>query len=317
MTDTLNHGVESTLDGLTSIVADEQTTQISHSAPAEAQAPQTAEETFAAAPEQAAPQPPALPEGFIKLGLAPELVQAVADLGYTQPTAVQEQVIPKAMSADDEEGSRNYIDLMVSSQTGSGKTAAFLLPVLHTLIKLQDEAEAQARAEYQRLAEEAAARGEAPPKKPKRKNPLNTRSFSAAVPGALVLCPTRELAQQVAHDAIELVKHCRGIRVANVVGGIPYQVQIAKLQNANLVVATPGRLLDLQRSQQLKLDQVKFLVVDEADRMLDLGFSDDLAEINELTAERQQTMMFSATFAPRIQQLAARVMREPLSLIHI
>ncbi|ROR20375.1 superfamily II DNA/RNA helicase [Comamonas sp. BIGb0124] len=311
MTDTLNHGVESTLDGLTSIVADEQTTQISHSAPAEAQAPQTAEETFAAAPEQAAPQPPALPEGFIKLGLAPELVQAVADLGYTQPTAVQEQVIPKAMSADDEEGSRNYIDLMVSSQTGSGKTAAFLLPVLHTLIKLQDEAEAQARAEYQRLAEEAAARGEAPPKKPKRKNPLNTRSFSAAVPGALVLCPTRELAQQVAHDAIELVKHCRGIRVANVVGGIPYQVQIAKLQNANLVVATPGRLLDLQRSQQLKLDQVKFLVVDEADRMLDLGFSDDLAEINELTAERQQTMMFSATFAPRIQQLAARVMREP------
>ena len=92
MTDTLNHGVESTLDGLTSIVADEQTTQISHSAPAEAQAPQTAEETFAAAPEQAAPQPPALPEGFIKLGLAPELVQAVADLGYTQPTAVQEPV---------------------------------------------------------------------------------------------------------------------------------------------------------------------------------------------------------------------------------
>ena len=114
----------------------------------------------------------------------------------------------------------------------------------------------------------------------------------------------------MAHDAIELVKHCRGIRIANVVGGMPYQLQIAKLQNANLVVATPGRLLDLQRSMQIKLDQVQFLVVDEADRMLDLGFSDDLAEVNDLTAQRKQTMMFSATFAPRIQQLAMRVMHD-------
>jgi superfamily II DNA/RNA helicase len=125
------------------------------------------------------------------------------------------------------------------------------------------------------------------------------------------VCPTRELAQQVANDAIDLVRHCRGLRIANIVGGMPYQLQIAKLQNANLVVATPGRLLDLQRSMQIKLDQVQFLVVDEADRMLDLGFSDDLAEINQLTIQRKQTMMFSATFAPRIQQLAARVMREP------
>ncbi|MFT4190202.1 MAG: DEAD/DEAH box helicase [Comamonas sp.] len=250
-----------------------------------------------------------LPNGFVKLGLAPELIQAVADLGYTQPTAVQEQAIPKALPAADE--AQGFIDLMVSSQTGSGKTAAFLLPVLHTLIQLQAEAEAQAKAEYERLAAEAAERGEAPPKKPKRKNPLHNRNMVAPTPGALILCPTRELAQQVAHDAIELVKHCRGLRVANVVGGIPYQVQIQRLQNANLVVATPGRLLDLQRSMQIKLDQVKFLVVDEADRMLDLGFSEDLAEINDLTAERQQTMMFSATFAPRIQQLAARVMREP------
>ena len=248
------------------------------------------------------------PNPFELLGLAPELVRAVSDLGYTAPTPVQAQAIPLAMGEGaDAEG---YIDLMVSSQTGSGKTAAFLLPVLNTLIQQRAEEEAEAKAEYDRQVAEAAARGEPAPKRPKRKDPTNARNFKAAVPGALILCPTRELAQQVAHDAIELVKHCRGLRVANVVGGMPYQVQIAKLQNANLVVATPGRLLDLQRSMQIKLDKVQFLVVDEADRMLDLGFADDLAEVNQMTAQRKQTMMFSATFAPRVQQLAMRVMHD-------
>ncbi|MBB2774748.1 UNVERIFIED_ORG: superfamily II DNA/RNA helicase [Comamonas terrigena] len=251
---------------------------------------------------------PAGPNPFEELGLAPELVRAVGDLGYTQPTPVQAQAIPLAMGAGEETG--GFIDLMVSSQTGSGKTAAFLLPVLNTLIQQKNEEEAEAKAEYDRLVAEAAARGEPAPKRNKRKDPTNPRNFKAAVPGALILCPTRELAQQVAHDAIELVKHCRGMRIANVVGGMPYQVQIAKLQNANLVVATPGRLLDLQRSLQIKLDKVQFLVVDEADRMLDLGFADDLAEVNQLTEQRKQTMMFSATFAPRIQQLAMRVMHE-------
>jgi len=203
---------------------------------------------------------------------------------------------------------------MVSSQTGSGKTAAFLLPVLHTLIQQQAQAEEAAKAEYRRQVEEAEARGETLPKKAKRKDPTSSRNFKAATPGALILCPTRELAQQVAHDAIGLVSHCRGLRIASVVGGMPYQLQIQRLQNADLVVATPGRLLDLQRSMQIKLDQVQFLVVDEADRMLDLGFADDLAEVNQLTIERKQTMMFSATFAPRIQQLASRVMREPQRL---
>ena len=248
------------------------------------------------------------PNGFIELGLAPELVQAVADLGYTQPTSVQLKAIPLAMGGGND--STKFIDLMVSSQTGSGKTAAFLLPVLHTLINQQAAAEAEERAAFERAVAEAAARGEPAPKRAKRKDPTSSRNFKAATPGALILCPTRELAQQVAHDAIDLVKHCRGLRVANVVGGMPYQLQIAKLQNANLVVATPGRLLDLQRSMQIKLDKVQFLVVDEADRMLDLGFSDDLAELNQLTSQRKQTMMFSATFAPRIQQLAMRVMHD-------
>jgi superfamily II DNA/RNA helicase len=183
--------------------------------------------------------------------------------------------------------------------------------VLHTLIQQQAQAEAADKAAWDKLVADAAANGEEAPKRAKRKDPTNTRNFKAPTPGALIVCPTRELAQQVAHDAIDLVKHCRGLRVANVVGGMPYQLQIAKLQNADLVVATPGRLLDLQRSMQIKLDKVQFLVVDEADRMLDLGFSDDLAEINQLTIDRKQTMMFSATFAPRIQQLATRVMRQP------
>ena len=256
------------------------------------------------------------PNGFVKLGLAKELLQAVADMGFTQPTAVQMATIPKAMQALDIEAKADpkaskFTDLLVSSQTGSGKTAAFLLPVLHTLLKQQEDSERHERAEFERLSLEAVARGEAPLKKPKRKDPTNMRNFKAATPGALILCPTRELAQQVCADAIDLVRHCRGLRIANVVGGIPYQLQIAKLQNADLVVATPGRLLDLQRSMQIKLDQVQFLVVDEADRMLDLGFADDLTEVNQLTIERKQTMMFSATFAPRIMQLATRVMRQP------
>ncbi|HMA06547.1 MAG TPA: DEAD/DEAH box helicase, partial [Ramlibacter sp.] len=248
------------------------------------------------------------PNGFLKFGLAAELIRAVEDLGFTQPTPVQDETIPLAMPTDD---AGKFTDLMVSSQTGSGKTAAFLLPMLHTLLQQQVAAEAAARAEYEREAAAALAKGEDAPKRAKRKDPTNPRNFKAAAPGALILCPTRELAQQVAHDAIDLVRHCRGLRVANVIGGMPYQLQIAKLQNADLVIATPGRLLDLQRSSQIKLDKVQFLVVDEADRMLDLGFADDLAEINQLTIERRQTMMFSATFAARIQQLAARVMRQP------
>jgi superfamily II DNA/RNA helicase len=224
---------------------------------------------------------------------------------------VQNQVIPLALPAAVEGNEKQrFIDLMVSSQTGSGKTAAFLLPTLHTLLVQRAQAEAKERADFEKAVAEATAKGEAPPKRPKRKDPTSQRNFKAATPGALIVCPTRELAQQVAHDAIDLVKHCRGLRVANIVGGMPYQLQIAKLQNADLVVATPGRLLDLQRSMQIKLDKVQFLVVDEADRMLDLGFSDDLAEINQLTAQRRQTMMFSATFAPRIQQLAMRVMHD-------
>jgi len=319
MTDTLNtvqddlSPAENTSISATSAPVANLATEIMASAAA-------AEATVAKAPSEAPTETTAeveaaadVPNGFIELGLAPELVQAVADLGYTQPTAVQLRAIPLALptAGGSKDGKSNgYTDLMVSSQTGSGKTAAFLLPVLHTLIAQMAEQDATDRAAFEQACADAAAKGEPAPKRAKRKDPTNPRNFKAPTPGALILCPTRELAQQVAQDAIELVKHTRGLRVANVVGGIPYQLQIAKLQNANLVVATPGRLLDLQRSMQIKLDQVQFLVVDEADRMLDLGFSDDLADINDMTSQRRQTMMFSATFAPRIQQLAMRVMHD-------
>jgi superfamily II DNA/RNA helicase len=257
---------------------------------------------------------PTGPNPFEELGLAPSIVKAIADLGYTQPTAVQARVLPLAMTVAASEGQsdkENVInDLMVSSQTGSGKTAAFLLPILHRLESEQRNREREESLAWAKVLEEAAAKGEAAPKKPKRKNPIDPRNFRAATPRALVLCPTRELAQQVANDAIELARHMVGVRIANVIGGLPYQIQIAKLQNADLVVATPGRLLDLQRNGQIKCEGVKCLVLDEADRMLDLGFSDDLAAIHQLTEKREQTMMFSATFAARIQQLAARVMRD-------
>lgn len=263
--------------------------------------------------ESSSDDPVLMREGaFSGFGLHPSLLTGIRDLGYLRPTPVQEQTIPRALAGWTEaDAGTGFIDLMVSSQTGSGKTAAFLLPVLHTLLVEQQQARERKRLDDEKALADALARGEPAPKKPKRRNPTHPRNFTAATPGALVVCPTRELAQQVAQDAIELLKHCQGLRVANVVGGIPYPLQIARLQNANLVVATPGRLLDLQRSMQVKLDQVRFLVVDEADRMLDLGFSDDLAEIHQLTMQRKQTMMFSATFAPSIQQLASRVMRSP------
>ncbi len=213
--------------------------------------------------------------GFEQLNLNPALLQAVDALGYTSPTAVQMQTIPAALNGG---------DWMVSSQTGSGKTAAFLLPAIHALLASPPMSKG-----------EQAARGRR----------------AAASPRVLVLAPTRELAQQVAQEAIGLVRFCRGVRIANVVGGTAFGKQLMDLRGATLVVATPGRLLDLNRNGQIDLNAVQTLVVDEADRMLDLGFSEDLEAIHVATSKRERTMMFSATFAPRIMALASNVMRTP------
>ena len=199
---------------------------------------------------------------FQSFALAAQLLQNVAELGYTQATPVQAQVIPAALAGG---------DLLVSSQTGSGKTAAFLLPLINQLIS---------------------------------DNPSNSPAPGRAQPKVLVLCPTRELAQQVAADAVNLVRGLKGIRIATVMGGMPYGKQIQALKGASLVVATPGRLLDLCDSKAIHLGDIKQLVIDEADRMLDMGFADDLEAIDKRCAGRTQTLMFSATFAPKIMSLA-------------
>ncbi len=199
---------------------------------------------------------------FQSFALAAPLLKNVAELGYTQATPVQAQVIPAALAGG---------DLLVSSQTGSGKTAAFLLPLINQLIEA---------------------------------NPNSSPVPGRAQPKVLVLCPTRELAQQVAADAVNLVRGFKGIRIATVMGGMPYGKQIQALKGALLVVATPGRLLDLCDSKAIRLDDVKQLVIDEADRMLDMGFADDLEAIDKRCASRNQTLMFSATFAPKIMALA-------------
>ena len=207
---------------------------------------------------------------FASMGLAAPLLTAIENLGFTQPTPVQAEAIPAAINGG---------DWMVSSQTGSGKTAAFLLPVLNAIMSGSEN------------------------------SPIDLHRVIG--PAGLVLCPTRELAQQVAQDAIDLLKNSKGVRVATVMGGMPYGKQMAGLRGALLVVATPGRLLDLAQRRQIHLADVKTLVVDEADRMLDLGFAEDLEDINHLCQKREQTLMFSATFAPRIMSLASRLMKSP------
>ncbi len=209
---------------------------------------------------------------FAEFSLHETLQQALEGLGFTTPTPVQEQAIPAALAGK---------DLLVSSQTGSGKTAAFLLPTLNAL-----------------AGEEAFVS-------------FKDRMKAVTQPTILVISPTRELAQQVSQDAIAFVRHMKGVRIAAIMGGMPFGKQIQQLKGAQVVVATPGRLLDLVNRRQIKLDKVESLIVDEADRMLDLGFSEDLEAIGELAANRNQTLMFSATFADRIIRLAERMMNDP------
>ncbi len=201
---------------------------------------------------------------FSDLGLHDALLAALNEAGYTEPTPIQSQGIPIALSGK---------DLMASAQTGTGKTAAFLLPALHRLTM--------------------------------------TPGGKGKGPRVLVLTPTRELARQVETAAMTYGKRLR-IRTVSILGGMNYQVQQRNLARpVDVMVATPGRLLDLINRGQISLDRVEMLVLDEADRMLDLGFIDDVELIAEKAPAERQTLLFSATLEDRIATLAARVMRTP------
>lgn len=208
---------------------------------------------------------------FSSLGLSPALVRAAGELGFTTPTPIQQAAIPAALRG---------ADLLASAQTGSGKTAAFALPLLQQL-------------------QEAA---------PASRAPRRVR--------ALVLAPTRELAAQVGEVLRSLALHLpQRPKIVVAFGGVSINPQLMGLRGgADIVVATPGRLLDLVDHNALRLAAVGLLVLDEADRLLDLGFADELARVLALLPERRQTLFFSATFAPEVQTLARRLLREPVRI---
>src|SRR5271170_1588238 len=203
---------------------------------------------------------------FSDLGLSPELLRAVADKGYDTPSPIQMQAIPAVLAGR---------DVLAGAQTGTGKTAGFVLPIL------------------QRLG--ATAAGERAPR-------------------ALVLTPTRELAAQVAQSARDYGKYVP-LRITQVFGGVSINPQISALKvGCDILVATPGRLLDLAQQRAADLSKVEVLVLDEADRMLDMGFIHDIRRIIKLLPPKRQNLLFSATYSDDIRTLAERLLRDPLSI---
>ena len=196
---------------------------------------------------------------FTSLGLVPELVRAVADEGYEQPTPIQQEAIPLALAGR---------DLIGSAQTGTGKTAAFMLPNLQRL----------------------------------------TRNGTTQVLRALVLVPTRELAEQVLQSARAYGRHL-DVSAAAVYGGVGMEPQTRALtRGVDIVVATPGRLLDHMERGHVDFSRLEVLVLDEADRMLDMGFAPDVRRILAALPARRQTMLFSATISPEVDALARRAL---------
>jgi ATP-dependent RNA helicase RhlE len=205
---------------------------------------------------------------FSDLGLLPELLRAVADKGYDTPSPIQIQAIPAVLAGR---------DVLAGAQTGTGKTAGFVLPIL------------------QRLAADAA-------------------NAASRAPRALVLTPTRELAAQVAQSARDYGQHMP-LRTYQVFGGVSINPQITALRNGcDILVATPGRLLDLAQQRALDLSKIQVLVLDEADRMLDMGFIHDIRRIIKLLPQKRQNLLFSATYSDDIRALAERLLHNPLSV---
>ncbi|WP_278651826.1 DEAD/DEAH box helicase [Pandoraea pnomenusa] len=233
---------------------------------------------------------------FAELGLNPAILSALATAGYNHPTPVQQRAIPAALAGR---------DLLVSSPTGSGKTAAFMLPAIHRFAEMQASGELNNRAPAAHPRNQPAAPGEKP-----RKGQRVRRV--AAQPLLLVLTPTRELAQQVSTAADTYGKQLRRLRTVSILGGMPYPRQLEMLaKQPEIIVATPGRLLDHISSGKIDLSQLMMLVLDEADRMLDMGFIDDIQTIVDATPETRQTLLFSATIDGRMGEITRRLLRDP------
>ncbi|MCD5329393.1 DEAD/DEAH box helicase [Chromobacterium piscinae] len=205
---------------------------------------------------------------FSELGLSPEILRAIDEQGYSQPTPIQEKAIPLVLSGR---------DLLAAAQTGTGKTAAFMLPILERLKKF-----------------------------------ANTSVSPAMHPiRALVLSPTRELADQIGVNVQSYTKYLP-LRATTVYGGVNMDPQTQELRRGvEVLIATPGRLLDHIQQKTVQLNKVEVLVLDEADRMLDMGFIQDIRKIMGMLPKERQTLLFSATFAPEIKRLAADFMHTP------
>ena len=222
---------------------------------------------------------------FAELGLSADIVSALVATGYSTPTPVQQRAIPAALAGR---------DLLVSSPTGSGKTAAFMLPAIERFSQLE-----KAKASAPREPHDPNAR-------PAR------RTQPVARPTMLVLTPTRELAMQVTAAATTYGKHLRRLRTVSILGGVAYGQQLMLLaKNPEILVATPGRLLDHLERGRIDLSQLQILVLDEADRMLDMGFIDDIETIVAATPATRQTLLFSATIDGKISSLTGRLLKNP------
>lgn len=206
---------------------------------------------------------------FTELNLAPEILRAIADQGYTDPTPIQTQAIPRILEGR---------DIMGAAQTGTGKTASFTLPMLNLLQSGANTSASPAR------------------------HPIRT----------LILVPTRELAIQV-HESVKTYGKYLPLRYAAVYGGVDMEPQARELRaGVEILVATPGRLLDHVQQKAINLSKVEILILDEADRMLDMGFLPDIKRILALLPSQRQSLMFSATFSDEIKKLAGKLLREPV-----
>ena len=212
---------------------------------------------------------------FSDLGLAPELLRAVAEKAYTEPTPIQARAIPAVLEGR---------DVLAGAQTGTGKTAAFVLPILQRLAGLGGL------------------------------TPIGGAQPDRRAPRCLVLTPTRELAAQIAESATTYGRYVP-VRVQVVFGGVNINPQISALRSGcDLLIATPGRLLDLAQQGAVNLRNVQVLVLDEADRMLDMGFIRDIRRVIKLLPERRQNLLFSATYNDDIRQLAQGLLRDPVAV---